>query len=128
MKQKDHVVKYPGSIKNHLSPVEHFKGRKVYGVISKAGLPPEALFMACDARKADGLHSHAFTILLPSGEMFTGMAFHKPGDEMDVEAAACIAAGRAVAVWRAQKKALAPVNLFKPWISNSFSLEFTNVS
>lgn len=97
---KNHVVKYHKNIKKIGVPIEATRGTKVHGILSKAGLPEETLVVWGGST---GEPSHSFlTILLPSGEAFTGFAIKKEGDKNDDAAAACIAAGRAVAVWKAQ--------------------------
>lgn len=99
---KNHVVKYPGSIGKALITMEEMKKYKAYSIISKAGLPEGTLFDEIGVMSDEGFGHTTFTILLPNGEAFSGFALKKGSDSDNPEAAACMAAGRAVAVWREQ--------------------------
>lgn len=101
---KAHVVKYPGSIEKALLTMEDMKKYRAHSIVSKAGLPEGTLFDAVGVMNEEEFGHTSFTILLPSGEAFTGFAVKRHGDNNDPDAANCIAAGRAVAVWRHQKE------------------------
>ena len=97
---KKHVVKYPSTIRKSLLTMGNMKKHKAYSIISKAGLPEGTLFDWFSSFDHEEFGHSSFTILLTTGEAFTGFAIKKSSDDDDPEKASCIAAGRAVAVWR----------------------------
>jgi len=106
MKQRK-VVQYPGRMDRVFDTLEivcaacDFYNQPLENLLKSAKLPKGTLFywasMVDDYNNEVGTN---FLILLPTGEIFGGVALLKDGDEYDDIQASLIAAGRAVAIYK----------------------------
>lgn len=76
---------------------------RLINLITRTGFPKGTRFQILDlvATKDMKLNGVMFSILLPSGEIFSGMAIRKDGDAFDMILPPFIAAGRAIKVYKA---------------------------
>jgi len=114
MGRRDKVVNYPKSIKkmflsaNELCDESAGHDRtghpRLLRLLENECFPKGTRFMLFDTLSVEDGREYIgmiFCILLPGGEIFTGAAIKKPGDKFDWVRPQLIAAGRAIAVYRA---------------------------
>jgi len=109
-KKQELVVTYPGSIKRIFEKLEDVvvnEGERVdclYNMLSKANFPKETRYRWSYSDLEDEPRSTTFEILLSTGEIFSGIAIQRPGDKDDAVGAVMAAAGRALAVYRHNRR------------------------
>lgn len=100
-KKRTTIVQYPGGRwkKNSHSLEEADKMFGVGSILKKASLPKGTRISIGYSGSGEHNFVRIALIVLPSGAIFAGAAFYKPGDTIDEKKAVKIATGRAMAVY-----------------------------